>query len=149
MIVSRETLYAALFAQWQTAIGSAVKTSSRHWLPPDQVAPPDRPALFQVQTGEIAATTQKIAGLPLKWDARVDLVLYTSGSTDPGVVPSTELNALLDAIEAALPNISRGIAQTLGGKAYTVRIEGKVEIIENVMGAMAMAVIPVVLVQGS
>jgi hypothetical protein len=149
MIVPRETLYAALFTQWQTALGSAVKTSSRHWLPPDQVAPPDRPALFQVQTGEVSTTTQKIAGLPVKWDAKVDLVLYTTGSTDPGVVPSTELNALLDAVENALPNVSRGIAQTLGGKVYTARIDGKVEIVENVAGAMAMAVIPVILVQGS
>lgn len=149
MINPREQIYAALFAQVQGVLSASFKTTGRRWLPPDQVSPPDRPALFQVQIGETAATTQKIAGLPLKWDAKVDLVLYTSGSTDPGVIPSTELNGLLDAVESAMANISRGISQSLGGKVYTARIDGKIEVIENVSGAMAMAVIPVILVSGS
>jgi len=149
MITARETIYAALFSQLQTALGASFKTYSRRWQPPDQISPADRPAFYQVETGEVAATSQKIAGLPLKWEARVDLVIYTTGSTDPGTIPSTEINGLLDAIEAALPNVTKGIAQTLGGKVYTARIDGKIEIVENVSGAMALAVIPVLIVQGS
>ncbi len=149
MIIARETIYAALFVQLQSALGASFKTMSRRWQPPDQISPADRPALYQVETGEVAATSMKIAGLPLKWNARVDLVIYTSGDTSPLTVPSTELNNLIDAVEAALPNAAKALAQTLGGKVYTARIDGKIEIVENVTGAMALAVVPVILVQGS
>lgn len=149
MIVARETIYAALFAQLQTALGATFKIYSRRWQDPSQISPADRPALYQVETGEVASNSQKIAGLPLRWDMKVDLVLYTAGDSSPNTVPSTELNGLLDAVENALPNVVRGLAQTLGGRVYTARIDGKVEVVENVAGAMAMAVVPVLLVQGS
>lgn len=149
MITPRETIYAALFAQLQSALGTTFKAYSRRWQDPSQGSPADRPALFQVETGEVAATSQKIAGLPLKWEAKVDLVIYTAGDSSPNSIPSTELNGLLDAIEAAMPNVTRGISQTLGGKVYTARIDGKIEIVENVNGMMALAVVPVLLVQGS
>ena len=146
MITPRETIYAALFAQLQNALGATFKTVSRRWQPPDQISPADRPALYQVETGEIAATSQKIAGLGIIWNLKVDLVVYSSGNTDPGSIPSQELNALLDAVEAALRNLNIGAPQSLGDKVYTARIDGKPEIVENVAGAMAMAVVPVLLV---
>ena len=149
MITARETIYAALFTQLQGALGSSFKTMSRRWQSPDQISPADRPALYQVETGEVAATSQKIAGLPLKWEAKVDLVIYTTGNTDPTSIPSTELNGLIDAVEVALRNATRGLSLTLGGQIYTARIDGKIEIVENVAGAMALAVIPVLIVQGS
>lgn len=152
MITARETIYAALFAQLQGALLAPTgpfKTVDRKWRDPSQVDPADRPALFQVQTGEVAATSQKIAGLPLAWNEKIDLVLYTTGDSSPISIPSQELNSLLDAIEAALLNPIRGTAQTLGNKVYTARIDGKIEIVENVTGMMAMAVIPVLMVQGS
>ncbi len=149
MIIARETIYAALFAQLQSALGATFKTMSRRWQSPDLISPADRPAFYQVETGEVAATSQKIAGLPLHWDAKVDLVIYSAGDTSPLTVPATELNNLIDAVEAALPNAAKGLAQTLGGKVYTARIDGKIEIVENVAGAMAMAVVPVTLIQGS
>lgn len=149
MIVARETIYAALFSQIQSALGATFKTLSRRWLDPTQVAPADRPALFQVQTSEIASNSQKIPGLPPKFDCRVDLVIYTTGDTSPTAIPSQELNSLLDAVEAAIPNVTRGLAQTLGGNVYTAIIDGKIEIVENVSGVMAMAVVPILLVQGS
>lgn len=146
MITPRETIYAALFAQLQNALGATFKTVSRRWQPPDQISPADRPALYQVETGEIAATSQKIAGLGVIWNLKVDLVVYSSGNTDPASIPSQELNALLDAVEAGLRNLTIGLPQSLGGKVYTARIDGKLEIVENVAGAMAMAVVPVLLV---
>lgn len=152
MITSRETIYAALFSQLQTALLSpagSFKTVSRRWQPPDQTSPADRPALFQVETGEIAATSGKIAGLPLGWQLKLDLVGYTSGSTDPSSIPAQEINSLLDAVEAALPNVTAGMAQTLGGKVYNARIDGKIEIVENVAGQLGMFVVPVLLVQAS
>lgn len=145
MIFARENIYAALFSQIQGALGATFKTISRHWQPPDLMSPSDRPALFQVQTGE-NANKPAVNALPTKWSPlTVDLVVYTSGSTDPGVVPSTELNALLDAVETALKSVTPGLNQTLGGKVLYCRIEGKVEICENVIGSIALAVVPVAL----
>lgn len=152
MIVAREAIYAALFTQLNNALLTPTgpfKLMGRRWQSPDQISPADRPAMFQVETGEHAALSNKIAGLPLTWSAKVDLVIYSSGDSSPSSVPSTELNNLLDAVEAALPAVTRGLAQTLGGKVYNAHIDGKVEIVENVNGSMALAVVPVLLVQGS
>lgn len=154
MIVPRETIYAALFTQISAALLTPTgpfKTVSRRWIDPSQVSPADRPCLYQVQTGEIAQTSQSIAGLPIKWQGKVDFVMYTSGdsSDNPASIPSQELNSLLDATERGIAAAVRGLAQTLGGTVYTARIDGKIEIVENVAGMMAMAVIPILLVQGS
>jgi hypothetical protein len=142
MITVRETIYAALLTQLQGALSGTFKTISRHWQPPDQISPADRPALYQVQKDEVAARPT-VNGLPTKWTSTLDLVMYTTGSTDPGVNPSTELNALLDAIENALKTVTPGLNQTLGAKVNYCRIEGKIEIVENVQGAMALAVVPI------
>jgi hypothetical protein len=149
MINTRENIYSALFTQVQNNIGGLFKLASRRWQDPSQIAPADRPALFQVQTGEVASTSQKIAGLPLKWEGKVDLVIYAGGDSDSNSIPSTELNGLLDAVETALPAITKGLSQTLGGMVYTARIDGKIETVENVMGTMAMAVVPIIIIQGS
>ena len=82
-------------------------------------------------------------GSPIHAKMAVDLVIYTAGDSEPNSVPSTELNSLLDAVEAAIRSAMPGIAQSLGGKVSHCRIEGKIEIIENVVGAMALAVVPI------
>jgi hypothetical protein len=50
---------------------------------------------------------------------------------------------LLDAVETAIRSITPGLAQTLGGKVTDCRIQGKIEIVENVQGSVALAVVPV------
>ena len=147
MLFPREQIYSALFSVLQGALLSPAgpfKTVSRRWQDPTQISPADRPALYQVQKDELAATA--VNGLPLNWRLTVDLVLYSSGDSDPGVVPSTELNSLLDAAEAAIRNSTPGLAQSLGGRVSICHIQGKIEIVENVQGSMAMAVIPVEIV---
>jgi len=147
MIFPREQIYSALFSVLQGALLSPAgpfKTVSRRWQDPSQISPADRPALYQVQKDELAATA--VNGLPVNWKMTVDLVLYSSGDSDPGVVPSTELNLLLDAAEAAIRNSVPGLAQSLGGRVSDCRIQGRIEIVENVQGSMAMAVIPVEIV---
>lgn len=140
----REQIYSALFSILQGALlapAGPFKTVSRRWQDPSQISPADRPALYQVQKDELAATA--VNGLPLNWRTTVDLVLYSTGDTDPSAVPSSELNALLDATEAAIRSAVPGLAQSLGGIVSHCRIQGKIEIVENVQGAMAMAVVPV------
>lgn len=144
MIFSREQIYSALFSTLQSALLTPTgpfKTVSRRWQDPSQIAPADRPALYQVQRDELAATG--VNGLPTSWKVTVDLVLYTVGDSAPNSVPSTELNSLLDAVEAAIKSATPGLAQSLGGKVSHCRLQGKIEIVENVQDSMALAVIPV------
>lgn len=143
MTFPREQIYSALFSTLQGALlapAGPFKTVSRRWQDPGQISPADRPALYQVQKDELAATA--VNGLPINWKTTVDLVLYTTGDTDPASIPSTELNSLLDAVEAAIRSAVPGLAQSLGSQVSHCRIEGRIEIVENVQGAIALAVIP-------
>ena|SRR5690348_8647776 len=142
--MSREPIYSALFSTLQAALlapAGPFQTVSRRWQDPAQLSPADRPALFQVQKEELASTS--VAGLPLNWKLSLDLVIYSAGANDSSTVPSTELNSLLDAVETAVRSITPGLAQSLGGKVTDCRIEGKIEIVENVQGSTALAVVPV------
>jgi len=144
MIFPREQIYSALSSVLRGALLSPAgpfKTVSRRWQDPTQISPADRPALYQVQKDELATTA--VTGLPLNWRTTVDLVLYTSGDSDPTAVPSTELNSLLDATEAAIRGVVPGLSQSLGSRVSHCRIQGKIEIVENVQGAMAMAIVTV------
>jgi hypothetical protein len=147
MTFPREQIYSALFSTLQSALLSPAgpfRTVTRRWQDPTQLSPADRPALFQVQKEELAKTS--VNGLPIGWRIELDLVLYTAGDSEPNSVPSTELNSLLDSVEAAIASALPGLAQSLGGKVAHCRIEGKIEIVENVNGAMALAVMPVEIV---
>lgn len=144
MIFPREQIYSALFTTLQGALLSPAgpfKTVSRRWQDQSQISPADRPALYQVQKDELVGTS--VNGLPIHAKLTLDLVLYTSGDSEPGSIPSTELNSLLDGVEAAIRSATPDIAQSLGGRVSHCRIEGKIEIVENVMGSMALVVIPV------
>ncbi len=146
MTSQRELIYATLFAQLQSALMAPTgpfKTVSRRWQDPSQISPADRPALYQVQKDELAKTS--VIGVPVLWKIGLDLVVYTAGDAEPNVVQSTELNNLLDAVEAALRSATPGLAQSLGRNVTYCRIEGKLEIVENVQGAMAMAVVPILI----
>jgi hypothetical protein len=144
MIFPREQIYSAIFATLQSALltpAGPFKTVSRRWQDPSQIAPADRPAIYQVQKDEVATTS--VNGLPVNWRLTLDLVLYTTGDTSPGTVPSIELNALVDAVESAVRAIVPGLPQTLSGRVSHCRLAGKIEIVENVQGGMALAVLPV------
>ncbi len=146
MTSQREQIYAALFAQLQSALvapAGPFKTVSRRWQDPSQISPADRPALYQVQKDELANTS--VIGVPVLWKIGLDLVLYTAGDAEPNVVQSTELNNLLDAVEVALQSTTPGLTQSLGKQVTCCRIDGKLEIIENVQGTMAMAVVPILI----
>lgn len=144
MIFPREQIYSALFATLQGALlapAGPFKTVSRRWQDLSQISPADRPSLYQVQKDELIGTG--LNGLPIHAKLALDLVLYTSGDSEPNSVPSTELNTLLDAVETAIRSATPGLAQSLGGRVSHCRIDGKIEIVENVQGSMALAVVPV------
>jgi hypothetical protein len=144
MIFPREQIYSAIFATLQGSLLTPTgpfKTVSRRWQDPSQLAPADRPAIYQVQKDEIASTA--VNGLPVNWRLSLDLVLYTTGDTAPVSIPSVELNSLLDAVETAIRSVVPGLPLTLSGKVSYCRLAGKIEILENVQGGMALAVLPI------
>jgi len=137
--MTREPIYAALFALVAAIPGIA--TASRrlsHWT---EVAPAAQPALFQVQKAE---TIERRTGLPPKHTLRLDLYLYANTANDPAVAPAQILNPLIDAIEALLlPGDPLGLPQTLGGLVTHAWIDGTTETDEGVLGAQAVAIVPV------
>ncbi|MGH6990168.1 MAG: hypothetical protein ACREFD_14675 [Stellaceae bacterium] len=139
--MTREPIYGALFALIQSAAGFATASRRlRHW---SDVAAIEQPALFMVQKSE---TAEQQRGLPAKWSCDVDLYLYCH-APDETSAPTTILNPLLDAVEAALMPLSgEDLAintRTLGGLAYRAFINGKIETDEGTLGGQSVAIVPV------
>lgn len=141
----REAIAAALYARVNatTKLVVDLKTSSRRARSFDQVEPSQMPALFQVQKPE---TQERGAiGLPAKRTMHFELWLYTSDPQSDSVIPSQQLNNMVDAIEAALaPDDPVRQNCTLGGLVATARIDGSVEYYENVTNdGKSIAVVPI------
>jgi len=139
----RENVYAALFALLQQATG--IPTCSRRLLHWSDVPPASQPALFLTMVGE---TFGPIHGLPPKRTLKARIWLYTYSSPDLATAPSTQINELLDAIEAALTPVEPspdglGLVQTLGGLVYHCWIEGNIETDEGYLGPQGVCVIPI------
>lgn len=136
---ARETIYAALFA---LVAGSAgFLTATRRIKDYSDVDQATQPALLQLELGE-------------KWNARVGmppvvtltarLFVYCE-SNDPTEPVSTGMNALLDALTAALapPLLPDGkFRQTLGGLVQHAGIAGDITISEGLSG-QSEAIVPV------
>ncbi len=139
-MISREPIYAALFAKVAAAAGFVTTGRRlRHW---SGLAPAEQPGLFMRQKTEIAAVP--MLGAPTVWTLVVDLYLYAHAS-NPYVAPATILNPLIDAVEAALaPPAATGM-QDLGLPAMVQHayIAGKVETDEGALRDQAVAIIPV------
>jgi hypothetical protein len=137
--MNREPIYAALFAVVAGVPGLVTASRRcRHWT---DVAPAEQPALFQVQRAE---KIERRTGLPPKHTLAVDLYLYANTGSDPLLAPASILNPLIDAIEAALlPNDAGGTPQTLSGLVTHAWIDGPIETDEGVLGAQAVAILPI------
>ena len=139
-MIVREIIYATL---WDLAAGAARFASTnrrlRHWT---DVAPVEQPALFMSEKGGHAAV--KKLGAPIVWTLYAEFYVYAH-SSDPYLAPTTILNPLLDALEAALaPPPATGI-QNLGlpEMVQHAYISGKLETDEGVLGDQAIAIVPV------
>jgi hypothetical protein len=139
MTSTREAIYSALFAL-VSGLSGFVTTSRRlrHWT---DVAPEEKPALFQAQKTQGAAP---VTNQPTRWHLYADLFVYVDTGQDPDAVPATLLNNLVDAIDAALsPNPVTAAPQTLGGLVTYCRISGTILTDEGTLGSQAVAIIPV------
>jgi hypothetical protein len=135
--MSREAIYQALFTLASTSADFV--TASRRWKHWGDVDAASQPALYQNQKGEHIAAKN---GLPPQRKLLVDLCLYAN-TGDPNQPSSSLLNPLLDALEAALAPDPVSQRQTLGGLVSHAFINGATEIFEGVLGAQAVAIVPV------
>jgi len=112
--VSREQIATAFFALIAGA-ANFTATSRRfvHW---DQVNETQMPFLTMIKTGE--RREREDEGLPIL-AIEYHVLVYTSAGMDPKDVPETAMNALLDAIDAAVTPSGADLVgpnkQTLGG----------------------------------
>lgn len=136
--VPREKVFEALWEKLQGLQGIVTFSRRlRHW---EDVSKDEQPALFLAAAGQ---TGVQVRNLPPVWTLKATLHLYVHGAADPSVSPSTRLNELLDAIEAAIAVPEGEPAQTLGGLVQHAWIAGEIETDEGVLGDQAVAIIPI------
>lgn len=140
--MTREPIYAALFAKLQTASGFATTSRRlRHWT---DTPGGDQPALFMAQKRETAFPREPVPGLPTKYLLEVDVYVYVKARSN--AAPGPLLNALIDAVEAAIAGTpGAGGKQTLGGLCEHAWVEGTIETDEGTLGDQAVAVIPILI----
>lgn len=147
----RKAIYQALFtlvsgATLQGAGGSpAFKTTSRKLTSWSQVASEEKPALYQIQIDEDPRTSE--GGIPYANRMRVELYLFVN-QPDDTVPTSDQLSDLVDAVFGALQPQVTDELQTLGGLVQNVKVSGKVEYREGLLGPNAFAVIPIEIFTG-
>lgn len=144
--VARETIAAALYAKVNASVGAVVGlvTSSRALRTPMQVTPEQKPALFQTQLTEpYEHTFNAMLALPPKRTMKFAFLLYTADGQEPSVIPATQLNNMVNAVEAALvPDATTG-ESTLGGLVASARIDGTIEYVEGLIDGSSMAYVPI------
>ena len=124
---NRETIYAALFAQLQTinsnlvAGAPTVQTFGRRFIPFSRVD--IQPAIFMVEFGE-QYEKAPARGTPNKVTLIAHLFIYTRDGADPNAVSATNLNKLLDSLDATV-GPQAGMEQTLSGNVHWTRIIGR------------------------
>jgi hypothetical protein len=140
-VVSREQISVAFFNLIRGA-ANFTATSRRfvHW---DQVNETQMPFLTMLKTGEQRGRQSE--GLPTL-TINVHVFVYLTAGMDPQDVPDTAMNALLDAIDAAVApsgaDALSGNRQTLGGLVSHCYPFGPVFIDTGDLDGKAVAAIP-------
>ena len=133
-----EAVWAASFALFASVTG--LKTSSRRLVTWDKVSPEDQPALFQREQRFQAVKAH--VGVNAKWNLFGEIVVYANAGSDPSIVPSQALNALIKQVKDIFeptPNAR----QTLGiPNVYEAVILGDILIDEGLTDGQSIALIP-------
>ncbi len=141
MAITREQVDLALEARLlPLKTAGDVLTFSRVLKNWDEMSAVDQPALFINKLPENRAQSK---GSPRLLTSNYDLVCYTNTGQDIDVIRATQINVLLDAIDARLAPDPVTLFQDLGGLVSHAWIEGETEIVEGVLGEQAIAVVPV------
>ena len=136
--MNREAIYSALFTKLSSI--ALLKTSSRilmHW---DDVAPNQQPALYMAQDDQ---TATQVTGFPTKYTLGAKIWIYCHRDTN-GVIPATQVNNILDAIDLVLkPVPNPTYKETLGGLVEHCWIDGNIVTDEGTLGNQTVALIPI------
>jgi hypothetical protein len=143
----REQVYQALFTLLNDALGPAGSTPtfqacSRRIVQLDGTPPANLPALYQSQVDE---PRQPVKGIPALRIFKAELTVYVDFGEGTDAVPSTNMNALVTAIENTLLPNPVSAFQQLGVPVSSVLI-GSIKYWEGVLGVLMVAVIPVEIV---
>lgn len=121
---NRETIYAALFAQLQTINANlvsgapTVQVFGRRFVP--HARADLQPAIYMIEVAERYAQPQA-RGIPNKVTLIAQLFIYTRDGADPNAVSATNLNKLLDSLDATI-GPKNGMEQTLSELVHWTRI---------------------------
>lgn len=148
---AREDVATAVYNLVNASVGAVVglKTSGRRLRDFHEMDPPQMPALFMVQMSELVE--QGALQRPAKRTMRVEFWLYTADAQADSVVPATQLNTMIDAIEASLgggsPDFTAGMNPLLLNGVWVAassRIDGEIRFHENVENTgKSVAIVPV------
>lgn len=162
MSAPREELFVALFAKIEglvapvgadLSVAAPLRIASRSLRSWDDTPAGECPAAFLIADSESRTTTRGFPSL-IRIDA--EIVVYAKNMDGRDTVPSTQLNALISALEDALRRTTaegpaptamfpmiQAWGTTLGGLCYTCAIGDRIEIFEGFQGADSCALIPV------
>jgi hypothetical protein len=137
--MNREIIITALFNL--VSASASFATASRRLQLWSSMASSDKPALFLCERGDMYVRGSE--AVPEAVTMELEAYLYTDAGNDPNCVPSSLLNSLIDAIDAALvPDRLTGL-QTLGGLVSHCWIEGKIMKDAGDLDGDGVAVIPI------
>lgn len=97
------------------------------------------PALFLSQGSETVVKSGR--GLPCTYTMSAEIFLYARN--DSNGTPATQINALLDALDALFQPDAIDGKQTLGGLVHDVWIEGTIARDEGTLGDTGVAIVPI------
>lgn len=141
MAITREGVANALLTQINAAMTAAgAVTVSRRLLHWSDVESSQQPAVYIAAGAQ--APKQDPGGLTTVWRVNFEVYIY-AWESDNTKSPSTQINNLLDALEAALAPVQPAVKQTLGGTVSHCWISGSVITDEGVLGPQGMAIVPI------
>lgn len=154
MNLQRETIFAAL----ATRLTNKLVTNgpfifvNRRLRPWDAISAAEQPCVF-IEQRDQRATQLSNGGhfTATKWILEAWLWVYARIDSQPGTIPSTQINNLLDAIEQALQPDIVGQWQTLGVPTLIEHcwIEGNVFVNEGLDDQQSLIVVPVYIATGN
>lgn len=115
------------------------QTRSRRLMHFDKVDANMQPAFFQTEHAETTTVTR---GNPWKQVWGASWVIYLASGKDSSAIPADDVNDLIDALEALLPQDEVSGRFTLGGLVYDCYIEGETIKIPGDIDDQGMIVIP-------
>ena len=118
--------------------------ASRRNRSPESLTPAQSPAVFLIEESDEYVV--RSPSLPPKRELMVSAVFYNDVGANENAIPSTVINAALDALDAALkPTTPSGLC-TLGGLVESAQISGKVERVHGAKTGRSLASVPIKIV---